>query len=385
MRDNYTFNCLSCDEEVVLKLGERQAWHFSHRQNSLCSERHHCNESADHKAAKLEVYRWLESYKLEPKIEHYLEDLRQRPDVYVKINDRKLVLELQRSYLNRGHFLKRYFSYKDHGYETIWIGVLKKPIRRARHYYALSHVDSLLIRPFPFPYAIYFSLTARKWMIFSDFFYVTPRKTFVRVTPIPLTISPHCLFFNPEVHLTETKKDKNNRMKEYLTVWKRQTMKARTALHYSLTKTERNVLQLLQRYKMPLNYFPALCNIPLSSQYACNNAPYLWQTWLVIMYINNKGLGEAFSLSQLTQWFLDNQAKAGFSFRLSVLHLKQHIRVLLNDYLDVLCYFNVLEKISPGSYKLIHAITINKSFQTLLGDDTYIMSQLVIYFENKNN
>jgi competence CoiA-like predicted nuclease len=382
MRNAYTFYCLTCAEEVVLKLGDRQAWHFSHRQNSLCSERYHCNESADHKAAKLEVYRWLESYKLKPKIEHYLEDVRQRPDVYVKINDRKVALELQRSYLNRGHFLKRYFSYKDHDYETIWIGILSKPIQRAIYYYPLSHVDSLLIRPSPFPHAIYYSLVAHRWMVFSDFFYITPRKTFVRVTTIPPTMPPHCLFFNLDVFLTESKKEKNNRLEECMSVWKRQTIKVRAAVHPSLTKAERNILHLLQRHNMTLNYFPAICNIPLLSQYICDSAPYLWQTWVVIGYINTKPLGETFSLSWLTEWFINHHQQMGFSFRLSVVHLKQHIRQLLNDYLDVLCHFNVLEKTAPGNYKLIHSITIRKSFHTLLDDDTYITNQLLSYFKN---
>jgi competence CoiA-like predicted nuclease len=384
MRKSYTFHCLICAEEVVLKLGERKAWHFSHRQHSLCTDRHYRNESEDHKIAKLEVYRWLDSYKLEPKIEHYLEDVRQRPDVYVKVNNRKLALELQLSYLNKEQFLKRYFSYKDHDYETVWIGILRKPIQRKSFYYPLSHVDFLLIRPSPFPHAIYYSLVTHRWIVFSNFFYVTPRKTFVRVTPIPLTVSPHCLFFNLDVFLTETKKDQYNRLEEYIAVWKSQTIKVRTARHPTLTKAERNVLHLLQRHNMALNYFPAICNIPLLSQYICDSAPYLWQTWVVIGYINSKPLGETFSLSQLTQWFITNHHQIGLSFRLSVLHVKQHIRQLLSDYLNVLCRFNVLEKKAPGNYKLIHYITISKPFHTLLDDDKYIINQLLSYFENNN-
>ncbi|WP_280769254.1 competence protein CoiA [Salipaludibacillus daqingensis] len=382
MRTNFKFYCPECSEEVILKLGERQSWHFAHHPSSRCLSVK-SNESVDHFQAKHMIYNWLRSYQFKPLLECYLPELKRRPDVCVKINQKHLVIELQRSHINSEQFYKRHFTYLEAGYYPIWIGLQPTIPPIPLTLTTFTQLDSFLISMEPVPHSIYFNLTYKKWLVCSDFYYLQPRKTLHWVTQLPFDTSPEELMINP-LKYTMQISDRKKRNEVLFKQWKSQTLKKRIKVFFSFTPSERKMLFIFQKHQLNLNYFPAVCNFPQATQFFLDTPPQLWQSWIVMEVINNTPLHSHLHVTSLTERFNHIRQSFQFTLRPSTIHYKKLIRELLVEYLDFLCFFKVLQKIFPGVYEIIHHVTVRKSLQTLIDDDTYVIHEIEKYFDTKN-
>ncbi|WP_233254308.1 competence protein CoiA [Salipaludibacillus keqinensis] len=383
MRKHYQFFCPACSDKVILKLGNRQAWHFAHQPDSPCVWAK-TGETLEHGEGKQAIFNWLKSFQLKPKIEQYLPELKRRPDIFVRLNDQPVVIEIQRSHIQPELFYKRHFTYVDAGYVPVWIGLQPSCEHWKLSIKSLSQLDSFLIRPTPVPHAIYFVPKASHWVLYSRFHYLQPRKTLLQITHPPLMTSPQTLLLNPSSLLIQDEKLKKEQLTSLFKHWKKQTITKRSKLFLNLTVTERKLLPLVQRYQINLNYFPAICHLPLRNLYLIDTPPQLWQTWVVIAIINDTPLNEKLNLSSITETFHHYSHYFHFTLRPSTEHPKKIIRTLLEEYFQLLCFFNVLVRVFPGVYKVIHHVTLNKTLTTLYNDDLYVMDKLIKYLDMQN-
>lgn len=383
MRMDYDFYCPDCSEGLVLKLGVRQSWHFAHQPSSMCVSAT-TNESMEHFQAKHAIYDWLKAFNLQPELELYLPEVKRRPDVCVKINQEPVVIELQRSHIHPEQFYKRHFTYLDAGYHPIWIGLQSTIPVTPLSLKAFTQLDSFLINSQPVPHSIYFNLIHQKWFIYSGFCYLQPRKTLHWVTELPLQTSPEELLLHPYKFTIHQKYDKKKRNNYLLEHWRGLTLTKRTKVYLSLTPSERKVLRLFQQYQLNLNYFPAVCNFPQTSQHLLDTPPHLWQSWIVMEVINKSPLLQHLHLSYVGERF--NQIRGSFHFTLrpSIIHHKEVIRLVVKDYFDFLCCFRILIPVFPGVYQVLHHVTLKKSLHTLIHNDEYILSQTEKYLTTEN-
>ncbi|MFC4652038.1 competence protein CoiA [Lactococcus nasutitermitis] len=110
------FFCPACHSEVRLKNGNIKIPHFSHISLKECHSWSE-NESAQHLGLKLALYKWFARTE-KVKIEHYLPELEQTPDLLV---NEKIAIEVQCSHLSIKRLWERTENYRKHGYQVIWL------------------------------------------------------------------------------------------------------------------------------------------------------------------------------------------------------------------------------------------------------------------------
>ena len=110
------YSCPGCRGAVSLKNGSIMRKHFAHRSLDQC-QFYAENESAEHLNLKATFYRWAKQDH-PVAVEQYLPDIQQIADVFV---GDKLALEIQCSPLNPTRLAERTSSYREQGYQVIWL------------------------------------------------------------------------------------------------------------------------------------------------------------------------------------------------------------------------------------------------------------------------
>lgn len=114
------FYCPSCKGRVCLKAGHVKRPHFAHYQNEACrvfSE----GESEEHLEGKLQLATYLKITETNVRLEAYLPELQQRPDILFEKDHRKIVIEFQCSSISIESIMERTQGYLHANYEVIWI------------------------------------------------------------------------------------------------------------------------------------------------------------------------------------------------------------------------------------------------------------------------
>lgn len=108
--------CPLCNESVFIKNGKINQPHFAHRKGSLCPASHQ-GETEEHRALKRLFARWCKLDGLAYKLEHYLPNIQQRPDILIG----NLAIEVQCSALSIRRLVERTQAYRRAGYVPVWI------------------------------------------------------------------------------------------------------------------------------------------------------------------------------------------------------------------------------------------------------------------------
>lgn len=105
--------CPSCDEKLVLKMGQIVAHHFSHPKNSLCGDNWNYDMSEWH-------INWQSRFpkKMQEVVKTY-NGQRHRADVLIE--EAKTVIEFQHSPMSIDEFEDRNWFYNRLGYHVIWV------------------------------------------------------------------------------------------------------------------------------------------------------------------------------------------------------------------------------------------------------------------------
>jgi len=114
------FYCPTCQEEVILRSGEKVTAHFAHRSHSSCPSSAG-GESAYHQQGKLLLYEWLTRQRLTVELEVYLPEIQQRPDFLLHLNGRRIAMEYQCSKISADEIMKRTNGYYKNDMHVIWI------------------------------------------------------------------------------------------------------------------------------------------------------------------------------------------------------------------------------------------------------------------------
>lgn len=111
------YHCLGCQTPVRLKAGKTKLPHFAHVSAADC---HYLAEaeSVPHLSSKLALADWFKRDSPNTKIEAYLPPLAQTPDILV---DDTLAIEVQYSPLAYDRLVERTLTYREYGYQVIWL------------------------------------------------------------------------------------------------------------------------------------------------------------------------------------------------------------------------------------------------------------------------
>ncbi|WP_026690170.1 competence protein CoiA [Alteribacter aurantiacus] len=378
-RNNNTFFCPDCKEPLQMKLGSVKAWHFAHLRSTSCIQTFKC-ETDDHIQGKWFLYNWLKNQLLHPKIEKIIPDLNLRPDLMFGRN----IIELQHSSIPFEQFKSRHQRYINASYNVRWLGLTTEASMPQHNIVTFSTLDGFFLS-FPkeeHPLTLTSTLLNPYTGMFFKFcpqLYVSPRKTFSRITTFQSSYSYRSLF--------DLSKDRNpplskHSLQHYFQVWNTQTRKERKRPRFAQkNKAEKQVATLLYQYNLNLTMFPSLTRIPLPSQIFLDTPPQLWQTWVILAYIHTFTPGSRFSIDHLLRTFMKELHT--FHLRLLPFSKQNMVQRLLLEYLDVLSLFGVVHTDNRRSFTVVSHITVRKSPDQLLRDDEYILKIVKGYWEEK--
>ena len=120
LKNQDSFFCPACKEQVMIKAGLKNIPHFSHLPDSTCPT-NHGGEGNYHMKGKLSLYEWLRGENQAVQLETYLSTIQQRPDILVERNRRKIAIEYQCARITKEEIIKRQVGYQKLGIIPIWI------------------------------------------------------------------------------------------------------------------------------------------------------------------------------------------------------------------------------------------------------------------------
>lgn len=118
--------CPGCNQEVILRHGKQNIPHFAHKKHMLCGFSE--GETFEHLQGKEQIYRWAQQKGWQPRLEVYLPQITQRPDVLLTIKGKQVAIEFQCSPLSLERLLARNQGYCQLGIKVWWL--LGSPYRR---------------------------------------------------------------------------------------------------------------------------------------------------------------------------------------------------------------------------------------------------------------
>lgn len=121
LKQETKFFCPQCHELLVLKVGQIKIPHFAHQKNSLCESLFSEGESYSHLTGKQQLFTFFLKRNLQPVLEPYLRDIKQRPDILITKGNKQFAIEFQCSKLSSEIYLQRTTGYKDVAITSVWI------------------------------------------------------------------------------------------------------------------------------------------------------------------------------------------------------------------------------------------------------------------------
>lgn len=121
--DRKLLKCPDCEELMIYRNGEFKIAHFSHKSKCKFDKeliyRH--PETEEHLNGKIAIYKWLKRNNVKNvKLESWIPETKQRPDIYFEINNKRFVIEYQCSPIST-KYKERHRLYKLAGICDIWI------------------------------------------------------------------------------------------------------------------------------------------------------------------------------------------------------------------------------------------------------------------------
>ena len=123
--DSSKLKCPDCDEQLLFKNGVFMVRHFSHKVGLSCKrkEEFYERETSEHETGKLNLFNWIKNQigVKNAEMERYIQETRQRPDIYFEQDGHKYAIEYQCSPLGIYEYEDRHRLYECAGIKDIWI------------------------------------------------------------------------------------------------------------------------------------------------------------------------------------------------------------------------------------------------------------------------
>jgi competence protein CoiA len=120
-----SFLCPQCSSALNLRIGSQNIPHFAHLSHSDCEVAKH--ESPEHLLSKQLLYDRVNLLYAGVRLEHYIKELKQIADIYVKTDTREIAIEIQCSSIPIPEIEQRTHGYQRQGITPFWI--LTQPLK----------------------------------------------------------------------------------------------------------------------------------------------------------------------------------------------------------------------------------------------------------------
>jgi competence protein CoiA len=355
LREKVSFSCPYCKKMVILKLGDKRIFHFSHVKGTLC-EFDHKGESEYHLRGKLQLYQWLKDQNLSPILEYFDTKIRQRADIIFFIGKKSYALEYQCSNIDEATLLKRTKRYISNGYHPIWILGANQLNRKSTHITSFTNFQYLFLQ----------KTAPQFWMIP---FYCSQTKKFIlhhSLQPITIrnTFSSQKIINTGEMGISQLlltsdtvplPLQKDHWMKE-LNLWKNKMIR------YPGSRRNPFLIELYQN-SLNLLLLPPFLGLPVRNNLCILTPPLIWQTYLFIDVFKRRELNTPIRFHDIFMAFKRRHLQKHIQLRQLPLIEDGDATIAVHQYLQTLVHTNIIKKFNEHTYQINEKLAIPKSIE----------------------
>lgn len=339
LRQQIKFYCPICGEKVIPRAGPHTTPHFSHPKKASCVSISR-GESLYHEKGKKLLYQWLIQQEIDVTIENYIPEIKRRSDLYVEINNKKIVIEFQCSRIPVQEIQQRTKDYQGIGIIPIWILGAKQFRRTGRNQMKVDPFTLQFIHRFnpQTSYFLYFLCPeSEQFIVVSDFYFISTSKVLASLNFLKLSTIKFNTLFQTQ-HLNQ---------KELINDWRREKFNFRTTLNNFRHGRDMSWYKWLYYQQTHIHYLPKEIYLPVKGHHLIKSSPWIWQSHICLDIIHPLKIGETFSINRCfhllqSHFYLDSE----FPLISFYIHPVEY-------YLRWLIKLLIIEKVSSTSYKKI--------------------------------
>lgn len=350
IRSRESFYCPECGEQVVMKLGNKKIWHFSHMAGGSCQYEYE-RESEYHLSGKLKLYNWLKKQGVEAELESYDPLLKQKPDISFEWQNQKYAIEFQCSAIPADLFEKRTKTYIDHGVIPIWVAAENLIKRKSNNVVSMNGFLYLFIRR---PRSSWnlptFCPITDQFINLHGIIPITSKKAITKFQVEPLN------HYSVEEFLIPDEKPFS-----FLKAWQHENQKYKSSYLTSPGAWQNPFLKELYHNQLSLLAMPSEIGLPVRSSPYIETPSIIWQTFLYLDVFRHFQIGETIYYSRIREAFNKRIRRKEIKLRtLPAAGQSDHWHALA-EYVFLLTRVSFLEKIDSGKVKVLRKIIIPNS------------------------
>ncbi|WP_079508111.1 competence protein CoiA [Mesobacillus jeotgali] len=350
IRSTEKFYCPDCGKEVIMKLGNKKIWHFSHIAGGSC-EYEYDRETEYHLTGKLKLYDWLKQQGIHAELEKFDLQMRQKPDIAFEWKGQKYAIEFQCSVIHTDVFSKRTKTYLEYGVTPIWIAAEKLIKRKSNMIVSMNNFLYLFLRRSQNVWNIpaFCPITGQ----FINLHGVIPISTRKTITKLEVkTLNDFLLgdLIGPEASEFPL-----------MRIWQKENQKLK--LRYQTSPGARRNRFLKELYKNRLSLFglPPVLGLPVQSSPYIETPSFIWQTYIYLDIFRHHKEGEIIYYSRIREAFARRIKKGDIKLRILPAAGQRDYWYALAEYVFLLTKVEYLEKIDSGKVKVLREKTIQNS------------------------
>jgi competence protein CoiA len=372
LRKEGTFLCPQCKERVILKLGDKKMYHFSHLKRTEC-ENFYENETEYHMQGKLQLYQWLAKQGMKPELEYFDRRINQRMDIYFTFNNHPYALEYQCSSIQESLYLKRTLGYLKSGYLPLWILGGNQLNRRKQYLTTLNDFHYLFLQKTP----------SNTWMI--PFYCSNTEKFIIHHSIQPVTIrkmiSVQKIYETSQISIKNLLIPQNTDplcpehwIKE-ISLFKSQIIRYPGSINNPF------LLALYNNY-LNISLLPPYLGLPVLGSTCIATPPLIWQTFIFVDVFLKQKRDVLFTFNDVYQAFLNRVHKGHIQIRkIAFINIEETVSSLIHHYLLLLVKIKILTESNNNSFKINQPIYIPRTIdeQHILENTFYQEFSTVIF------
>jgi len=361
-RKEHEFYCPSCHSEVLIKAGHKIIPHFAHKNTGRCPRTF--GEGPEHELGKHLLYDWLRNQALPTKLEKYLPDIEQIPDLFLSIQDKFLAIEYQRASLSRREFLHRTMGFQKSSITPLWILGENQYDKQSNNSIKLTNQLKQFLHKFSSTCrsSLYFFCPHTKGFIFvQDLHFTSNYRAIGSFQFIPLHKASFKHFFQYKVI------NKSRLYNSFL----REKINFRTKARGRAYGMQGKWLQWLYVRRMHWETLPSAVYLPVKNQIQMTSPPWDWQSRLVLDIIEPLEAGEKFAVGECFHR-LKNHLLPKDYYPLYSLNIHP-----IREYLGLLEKLQVIKGVSENYFVKLKSIEFNKNIEDAIMNDKLLIHNLM--------
>ena len=359
-RKHSTFFCPICGEKVIIKAGQKVVPHFAHQSRSNCPNIK-SGEGPYHEHGKLLLYKWLKKQQLPVRLEPFIREISQRPDLILQWKNKRLAIEYQCATISNNAVIHRNNGYYTSNIIPIWIFGANQFQRLNQYSIKIkSFMKQCLLYLTPNPSLFFFCPLTNQIVTINDIFFTSSNKIIGKITF-------HKLY---DIHLQQLFINKRLSPQKLQSLWKREKHKFRLNVRRRLYGMELAWHNWLYSKNIHFELLPSVVYLPTTSQHLMKSQPWNWQSRICLDIIQPLPIGGKFTLKQCMKLLYPHLLLQTTS------PLNQEIKHPVFQYLLLLDRLNIVKRVTVDQFIKVRSLTFYENVKEALYYDHLIVKEL---------